>query len=228
MIRNGYGEGEDRLSGVLRELAQHERAISAPPEVGQSLHHASREWISGQRRLRARQRVVMLATAASLLLVVGVIGIGVRVALRRSPETLISQVPSQMPPQVIGSVAGSTVLNDESRLPTVSMSRAVFRGTQIGQERTGDDVAAVLWLRASDNGEAGSFEYTVTTRLSAASLRQWGLTGIVPDEEARRNSVSSLSEGTGGAIVEVMGGDMVDAEIVYGENGMARAIRVLR
>lgn len=206
--------GEERLEEVLREVARRERVIEAPPEIGESLRGAFDRLADGRRRQARRRRLAALATAAMLLA-----GVFIGLAVRRGSWGESGSGRDGLTAADRGNfeVAGNV---EEDRSPALSPEIESRGSSRVRWRRAAvtDEVGEVSeWLAVAGAGSAGEFEYTMETRIPERTLRLWGI-GVAAVRPTEAEDPGS--EGTEDRLI--------DAEILFGEDGMVRAIRIIQ
>lgn len=194
---------QERVNAWLNALADREREIDAPDRVGRSLLAAFEEQMGAPARAKSGKGWYWLAAAAAA----AIIFTALTVAVWRGPRQTARETPvvEVTPPRQEAIVAQSP--HDSAATASPVQKRAAKRAkaaTRVSNENEDEGELISLNPAISTGADLGEFEYVVRMHIPHTTLALWGL-----------------------PVREDLIGRQIDAEVTFGENGVARAIRIL-
>lgn len=201
-------EAQRRIAGALEWLAEDEAAVAAPDRLGRQLLQAFEDrgrWTSG--------KIAAGIAAAILLCSLPAIVIWSNREWREIPERTAAVEPAVRDTAKAAEPVESSDLNGSpapiapAAKPVGIRNRSRISAASPPAREESDDSGEYVSLRPSIEVEPAEFERIVYMQIPRSTLALWGLpVGSVPDD------------GDGGK---------VNAKVIFGEDGVARAIRIL-
>lgn len=192
---------QERVNALLNALADREREIDAPDRVGRSLLAAFEEQMGAPAQAKSGKGWYWLAAAAAA----AIIFTALTVAVWRGPRQTARETPvaEVNPPRQEAIVA--QIPHDPAATSSPVQKRAAKRAKPaipVSNEDEGELIS--LNPAISTGADLGEFEYVVRMHIPHTTLALWGL-----------------------PVREDLIGRQINAEVTFGENGVARAIRIL-